>query len=138
MLVTLVDNACRSNHVLFLDDSFTLHVIYLHLSSILLSHVNHIPSLLVLSLAPFIESLTTVATPVQLTDEIATFVLISSKLLITGKLTNVLETSLPRRFRYSISHNLSEPGHALGVCCPRQKDSSQFTLVMIVVRVITH
>lgn len=115
MLIALVHYARRSNHVLFLDNSLALDVIRLHLTGIIACHCDHLQGLLILSLTPLVKSLAAVAAPEHAANEITTFVLVSSMLLVAGELANVLETSLPHGFRNGISRNLCEPNHAFSV-----------------------
>ena len=93
-------------------------MIHSHRIRIVTSHGDHLESLLILSLSPLAESLSTVAAPEHFTQIICSLVLISGELLVAGELANVLEASLPHRFRNRVRCALSEVDHALRMGSP--------------------
>ena len=85
----------RPCDVLLLDDSLAHRVITLNLLRIITGHRDHFEGLLVLSLPPLVEGLCAISPPEHQSQLIATFVLATSQLLVTGELANVLEAALP-------------------------------------------
>ena len=85
----------RPGDVLLLDDPLAHRVVTLKLLSVITSHGDHFKGLFVLSLPPLVEGLCAVAPPKHHSQLIATIVLATGQLLVTGELANVLEAALP-------------------------------------------
>ena len=105
-LLAFRDDARRPRDILLLNHAFALHVLVLQLLSVFTRHRYHFQRLLVLSLPPLIESLSTVSSPEHKAKLVAALVLVSCQFLVPRKLTDVLEASLPHGFGDSVGDAL--------------------------------
>lgn len=99
VLLLLGDNLGRTSNVLLLNHSLPLAVLLSHCLSLLLRHRDHLHGLLVLSLTPLAKGRPTIPLPVHSADKVELGVLRASEVLVTGELSNVLESALPERPR---------------------------------------
>ena len=118
VLSWLSDNAGRTRDILLLDNPLFWRMFFLHLYGVILSHYDHFDSLFILCLTPLWECCSTVLSPKHFSHLVAPLVLISCKLLVSSKLTNILEATLPHRFHDHILCALCKMFCALCVSSP--------------------
>lgn len=138
VLLLFADDLGRAGDVVVPDLVLLLHAKDILLSALLLGHLDHLKGVFVLRLPPLAESRSAVASPEQAPDLLQLFVLVSSEVLITGELPDVLEASLVVVLCDHILDIIKELDCFASMSVPGHEDCSQAALEMARLVLLSH